>query len=418
MAALIFAAGWACAVAWLLLRAAVQFRAYEVVREPPDPGPPRLPPVSVIVAARNEAAAIGPCVEGLLRQDYPADRLEILVVDDGSTDGTAEIVRRIAGSLPPTGRPRLRILSAGPLPAGWTGKSHACSRGAAAASGAWLCFVDADTVAAPPLLRTAVVEAQERGTAFLSLEPFQDLRTFWERVVIPSGFLLIAFLNDLRAVNDPTASDAAGIGQCLLVRRDVYDAIGGHAAVRADIIEDTALARAAKRSGARIGLLGAGDLIRVRMYTGFWPLWEGFSKNAVEIAGGPGRAVSASVTGFLLAGVLVVQPLWAWGLRADVRTETAAVLALVLALSGSAALLATAVALARYFRVPSRYAFLLPLGFAANAAIVLNALRLRAAGRVRWKDRVYDAPLPARADGAPSGGSGKDGPGDGRGVDR
>lgn len=414
MAALIVAAGWACAVAWLLLRAAVQFRAYEVVREPSEATAGSLPPISVIVAARNEATAIASCVEGLLQQDYPADRLEVLVVDDGSSDGTAEIVRRIAGSLPPVGRPRLRILSAGALPAGWTGKSHACSRGAAEASGTWLCFVDADTVAAPPLLRTAVTEARARGMALLSLEPFQDLRTFWERVVIPSGFLLIAFLNDLRAVNDPAAPDAAGIGQFLLVRRDVYDAVGGHAAVRADIIEDTALARAAKRSGARIGILGAGDLIRVRMYTGFRALWEGFSKNAVEIAGGPRNAVSASVKGLLLAGLFLAQPLWAWGLRADARPETVA--AVALAFLGSAALFATAVALARYFRIPPWYAFLLPLGFATNAAIVLNALRLRALGQVRWKDRVYAASRPDRAEAAPADGSRADGPGDGRGV--
>ncbi len=269
---------WISAVGVLMMRALTQYRHYEMLPAQPWPPGRGAPPVSVIIPARNEAHNIGPCLRSLLAQDYPC--FEAIVVDDNSTDDTAKIVRSFQSD------PRVRLLSSKPLASGWTGKSHACWQGALAASGEWLCFVDADTLACPALLSTAVQAMGSRQLDLLSLEPFQDLGSFWERLIIPAGFFLLAFYHDLRRVNKPTSPEAAANGQFILVRRNAYDAICGHAAVRAEICEDSALARLMKRSGKRIALLGAETLIHTRMYTGLKTLWQGLSKNVVEMVGG------------------------------------------------------------------------------------------------------------------------------------
>ena len=284
---LVFALTWAGAVASLLARTIMQFRHYRAVHMH-DLAPDDAPEVTVIVPARNEARTIGVCVGSLLAQDYPRERMKIVVVDDNSTDGTADAVGAVQAG---RREKRVDLVHAPPLPSGWTGKSHACWLGVGAAQGEWLCFVDADTVSRPALSTGCNRHGAAQSLDMLSLEPFQVLGTFWERLLIPCGFFLAALVQDLRRINDPAFPDAAANGQFILVRRSVYESIGGHRAVRSEIAEDTALARLLKRSGHRLGLLGAEDFIQTRMYTGLRTLWEGVSKNLVVMAGGRGPAL-------------------------------------------------------------------------------------------------------------------------------
>ena len=377
------ALAWVCLVALLLTRAVRQFQGYEVLT-PAGSGEEREPLLTVIVPARNEAPNIGSCMEGLLLQSYPSDRMKAVVVDDDSTDGTAEIVGQIARN-----HPGLRVIPAGPLPKGWTGKPHACWQAARTAGGEWLCFLDADTVPAPELLRTAVAVAETKGIEMLSLEPFQVLGSFWERLILPSGLFMIAFFApEIGSINDPENDTAAANGQFILIRRRVYEAVGGHAAVGGEIAEDSALATLVKKAGFRTSLMGTKDLIKVRMYTCLAEIWEGLSKNAVDVVKSTRAAVLTALLGLLVGWLAPLLPLGAWYVFS--RGETAGSTAgLTLAALGSLALFCTHVAGTRYFRISWWYGLLFPLGYTMVAAIVFNSIRSRARRSIRWKGRIY-----------------------------
>jgi chlorobactene glucosyltransferase len=376
---LVVGLGWLALIGWLLSRSVRQFAAYRALGDPEvDPEP--LPSVRVVVPARNEAAKIGRCLSGLLAQRYPADRLQIVIVDDDSSDGTRDTVERLAGP-----DARVRVLAAGALPPGWIGKPHACWRGACDAAGEWLCFMDADTAAEPTLLRAAVRQAAADGLALLSLEPRQELQSFWERVIIPSGLLLISFAIDLRRVNRPGGAVAVD-GQFLLIRADVYRAVGGHAGVRGAIVEDKALGEAVQEAGHRIGLMSAGEGLRVRMYAGLGELWEGLAKNAVDVVGSRWRAALVALGALGLGWGALLLPI---GLALGQPTDLAGA---CLATAGSLALFGCQLAGTRYFRTPLWYGFLLPLGFTMVAAIALGSVWADARGVVAWKGRAYPVP--------------------------
>ncbi|HWD19750.1 MAG TPA: glycosyltransferase [Verrucomicrobiae bacterium] len=368
---------WAGVVATLLFRAVTQYRHYEILRRME---PRRLPSpalVTVIVPARNEARNIARCAQRLMAQDYP--KLEMLVVNDNSTDHTATIVSDLSCF-----DARLRLVESEALPSGWAGKPHACWQGAQAGAGEWLCFMDADTMAEPGLITTAVRAAEERQLDMLSLEPFQELGGFWERLIIPAGFLLLVFQQDLRRVNNPDCPDAVANGQFILIRRRVYDAVGGHAAAPAEICEDAALARRVKGEGYKLAVLGASDLVCSRMYNNLESLWEGLSKNVVEMLGGTRGALLAAAAAFSLAWVTALLPFWAW--------HQGDALAASLISTASLALIATHVFSARYFGIPFFYGLLFPFGYTMGGLIALNSIRLRWKKRIAWKGRIYAPP--------------------------
>jgi chlorobactene glucosyltransferase len=376
---------WLIVVAVLILRAASQ-RAL-LPRLAPNAAARRTdaPPVAVIVPARDEADNIGPCIRSLLAQDFPADRCAIVVVDDHSADATPQIVADLSRA-----HPRLRLLRSSPLPRGWTGKSHACWLGARAIAPdtEWLCFIDADMRAAPTLLASAVRSAEDEALDLLSLAPRQVLGSFAERLVIPCGLMLLAFLQDLAARQARQGDDATATGQFMLIRASAYDAIGGHAAIRAAICEDLELARRCKRSGRAVLLKDGRDMLWGRMYTGWRTLWPGFAKNAVDMLGGPRATVAAALASIVLAWAAPVVP----ALAALVYVQTpgpASLPSLAMALLASAAVFALHIAAARHFRIPPWYGLMFPLGYTAGALIAADSIRRRRQARVAWKGRVY-----------------------------
>ncbi|MDQ4080005.1 MAG: glycosyltransferase [Gemmatimonadota bacterium] len=264
---------------------------------------PEAPFLSVIVPARNEEANIGRCVRSILQSSYPA--LEVIVIDDHSTDATAPRARA-AGA----GDARLRVAAAPDLPSGWLGKQWACAHGASLARGEILCFTDADTVHAPDLHARSVRALLARQADLLSVAGTQELGTFWERLIQPQIFaILFARYGGTEAVsNARRAEDVIANGQYLMFRQAAYNALGGHASVRDKVAEDLGLAMRAKRQGMRVHLvLGPAQLV-TRMYASLGALVRGWMKNVY--AGGvealpEGRVVRAVFPLLLLSPIIV-----------------------------------------------------------------------------------------------------------------
>ncbi|HEY6541278.1 MAG TPA: glycosyltransferase family 2 protein, partial [Ktedonobacteraceae bacterium] len=267
-------------VLWLRTAPAKEDRT---TRQAPEPGsttqPESSPLVSVIVPARNEERNIRRCVTSLLEQGYP--NFEVIVVDDGSTDATPRILDEIAQSHPRGNRLfvlRLRDR----LPPGWAGKPHAIYSGTKEARGEWLLLTDADTWHAPNALNYAVHKAIDEQVDLLSLGSRQELPGFWERVVMPMAYLGIMMQYPPRQVNDPSSPVALANGQFILIRRAVYDALGGYARpeLRDTLLDDRDLARVIKRQGYRLRMFDGRDLVHVRMYRDLGETWRGWRKNA------------------------------------------------------------------------------------------------------------------------------------------
>jgi chlorobactene glucosyltransferase len=338
----------------------------------------------IIVPARNEAENIGKCLAGLSAQRALAAGSSITVVDDGSRDATAALVARAASA-----DPRIALVEAGPLPAGWMGKPHACWRGAAPANTEWLCFIAADARAAPDLVRTAIEASARGGIDMLSLSPFQELGSFWERLIIPAGLVLIACARDLRLIDDPASPEISANGQFILIRRSVYIALGGHQAVREEICEDKALAARVKRAGYRFRLLGAEHLARTRMYTDLASLWEGFAKNGVEIMGDGQTTIAVATAALVTAWAALLLPALAV-MDFVQQPSLAAAIGCALALLGSLAAIGVQIGAARHFRIPAVYGLLFPCAYSAVAALAWCSVAQRRDGRVTWKGRTYE----------------------------
>jgi chlorobactene glucosyltransferase len=375
---------WLALVIWLIARAVRQSNV--LARVPVSTSDPHgiAPKVAVIVPARDEAANIGPCIESLSAQEYPLDRLRLIVVDDDSTDETSAIVVALAKR-----DDRITLLRTPPLPPGWKGKVHACCTGVAAApaDAEWLCFLDADMQAAPSAIASAVQMASDRKLDLLTLAPRHELGSFAERLMLPCGLYLLGFYQDLERIQAPESDEVVATGQFMLLRRSAYDAIGGHAPVRNEICEDVELALLMKRRGYRVLLMDGNLLLSTRMYTGWSTLWPGFAKNLIQLLGGPLRTLIAVPVIVVLAWAAVYLPLQ--DLAAVMHGVRGAPLALGLATLGSAAVLGLHIGGAVHFRIPWWYGLLFPLGYTVGAVMALDSIRWRLTRRVHWKGRVY-----------------------------
>ena len=381
---LVISLAWLAIVAWLILRAVNQRGLLPRLALASPLACGQAPKITLIVPARNEAANIERCLNSLLAQDYPSGRLSVIVIDDHSADDTAAIVRRIA-----TSYPQLSLLPAPPLPPRWTGKSHACWIGARAAAldSEWLCFVDADVWGESALLTRAMRAAVAQKLDLLSLAPRQELQSFAERLILPCGLILLSFIQDLQHVQARSGSGVTATGQFMLIRRDVYEAAGGHAAVSSVICEDLELARRLKQAGRSVLLMSGEDVISTRMYTGWRTLWPGLAKNLVDTLGGRRATLTVAFVAVVLAWAALAIP--AFDALACAQGQPGAWPALIAALLGSAAAFALHIAATRHFRIPFYYGLLFPFGYTVGALMALDGVRRRLRGRVSWKGRIY-----------------------------
>jgi chlorobactene glucosyltransferase len=343
------------------------------------------PLVSVIVPARNEAKNIARCVRSVLASRYP--KLEVIVVDDHSTDGTADIVRATAGD-----DSRIRIIANPDLPPGWFGKQWACANGERAAKGDILVFTDADTEHSPDLIGRAVNAMRARRVDLLTLAGDQEMHTFWERVIQPQLFALLSmrYGGTEHVSNSKRPADVIANGQFIAVNRDAYHAVGGHALVRDRVAEDMSMAQEFVRSGRRMSILIATRQFSTRMYSSLSEIIRGWRKNIY--AGGRHAAIGGALGRALYPVLLLTVPII--GLAPPV--------ALILSLAGvlssawlvwSAIIVAVSVAfwgaIYAFMRAPVGYALLYPLGLAMLFYIAVGAV---VRGRtVEWKDRKYEA---------------------------
>jgi len=241
------------------------------------------PSITAIVPARNEEAVIAGCVAALAEQPEIG---AIIVVNDQSTDKTAEIVRGLMAKIP-----QLRLLETREVPDGWVGKNNAVFLGANAAKTPWLLFTDADAELLPGAAKRALQIAQENDAALVSFSPEQITQSWYEKALIPFVYTRLAKHFSYDAVNNPKSKAAAANGQFLLIRRDAYEAIGGHASVAADVLEDVALAHLTKAAGLRIWFGAGKGMVRARMYRSFGAMWEGWKKNLYLLVGASRFAV-------------------------------------------------------------------------------------------------------------------------------
>lgn len=262
--------------------------------------------VSILIPARDESSNIGAALDAARASVGVA--VEVVVMDDHSTDGTAEIVRAHAAA-----DPRVRLETAPPLPAGWGGKNHACQRLAEAARGTHLLFVDADVRLEPHAAAALAGHAAAGGWALVSGVPRQVTGTVGELLTVPMiGFLLLSYLPIARMRATTLPSMGAACGQLLLVEREAYLAVGGHAAIRDRIHDALALVRRVRAAGRRTDLVDGSGLASVRMYRGFGEAWAGFLKNAHEGMAKPAALPVWTVLlggGHVLPAVLVVAAL-------------------------------------------------------------------------------------------------------------
>ena len=335
------------------------------------------PNVSAIVPARNEERTIGLSVASLAEQP---EVHEIIVVNDQSTDATGEILRRLAAE-----QPKLRVVDAGPLPAGWVGKNHAAWLGAEKASCDWLLFTDADAVHLPGSTARALADAGSSGAALVSYSPGQEMHTWWERAMIPFVFCRLSQLYSFAAVNDPESPAAAANGQYLLIQRSAYEKIGGHAAVREEVLEDVALARLAKAAGIRLHFAPGDAICRVRMYATFGDMWEGWSKNLLPLIAWSGQGVTREI---ITVGPWI--PLLCLVLGA---------VNLVIGALGLLLLAGRHISYARLLRknrFPRSGVLYYLLGVVLYCAVLTSSDWGYARGKIAWKGREYPVAAPVR----------------------
>jgi len=341
-----------------------------LLRRPPVVPPAVDRPVTVVVPVRDEADQITGCLAALLDQ-RGVPGLRVVVVDDGSTDGTPE---RVPADL------RVRLLTARPPAPGWLGKPNACAQGAAAAGEAdLLVFLDADVRLMPDAIASAVAVLDDAGLDLVSPWPRQLTGSAAERLVQPLQQWLWATLLPLRlAERSPRPSLAAANGQFLLVRRTAYERAGGHAAVRGEVIEDIALLRAVKAAGGRGVVVDGSTLATCRMYDGWPAVRDGYTKSLWSALGGhPAASAGAAAT---LGVVWVLPPLAALaGSRAGLVGYAAGVLNRAVVAAGTGG------------RVwPDALAH--PVSVALLDVLAARSLRAHRRGELTWRGRTLPAP--------------------------
>ncbi len=378
-------------IAWLglafySLRAARHSRRLKPSALQKDDSPP---PLDVIIPARNEDKWIAQTLKSLQAQDYP--HLAIIIVDDQSTDQTASVVQESAAQAPPNSPP-IRLLSGTDRPDGWVGKTWALHQGIEASTSDWICMIDADVILHPQTLSTAWSEARRVGADMISLLGQPRCRTFWQASIGLALVHILYMLYPLREVNRVAGSVAVAHGAFMMIRRDIYRAIGGIKQVKAEIVEDIQFAQLVKSNGYRLQASPAPDLLQTHMYGSLMAIREGLRKNA--FAGMQYRLhkfIFGSITGLIMAWMpLVAIMIGLLGLVTGQGDQASSWSLIGIGLVGSLAQAISTSPVIVFLSIPPWYAFALPIGLSIYIAITTESVLLYFQGRVLWKGRSYD----------------------------
>ncbi len=346
------AAAWAAALATVLH----DRRTTPSLR--PLPGAPPAP-VSVIVPARDEEHAIEATLRALAGQ-----AAQVIAVDDESRDGTRAAMGRVAG---------IEVIDGAPPPPGWLGKSWACHQALQRATQPWLLFVDADVRLAPGAVAALVAFARTRGASGATAFPFLETGSVAERAVLPvAGALMETAIIPGWAARASWTDVAIGVGGCLLMERALYDRLGGHAAIRGQVVDDLSLARAAKRAGRLLPWARGEELLRLRYYRGAADMWRGWRKNASHAWG---ESLPLAFVGGAVMQTVLLAP---W--HGMARRRPVGVL-------GVALQVATLREVCRSTDIPPHYALAAPVGAVFLGAVGIQAIVDRVRGRAVWRGR-------------------------------
>ncbi|MCX7354142.1 MAG: glycosyltransferase [Alphaproteobacteria bacterium] len=343
-------------------------------------GPTEWPSIAVVIPARNEADVIGRAVASHMAQDYPG-AFHVFVVDDRSTDATATVAREAGDDT------RLTIVTAPPLPDGWAGKVAAMAAGTAEAmrrmpNARYILFTDADIEHPADHLRRLVAKAEANRLDMTSLMVKLEARTFWERLLIPAFVFFFQKLYPFPLVNDPSHRMAGAAGGCMLVRRTALERIGGMAAIKGEIIDDCALARAIKPGGP-IWLGLSADARSLRPYGGLGGIWRMVARSAFNQLRYSTALLAGCVLGMLL---LYIVPPWA---ALDGLFDNHALLAL-LGVTAWATMAVCYKPTLDLYRRPAWEALLLPVAAIFYVLMTVDSARAHWAGRGgAWKGRTY-----------------------------
>lgn len=337
------------------------------------PAPQATPRVSVLVPARNEESNIRACLEALIRQDYPD--LEILVLDDNSSDHTAEIVQEYVAK-----DRRVKLLAGAPLPSRWLGKNWACHQLSENATGEIFIFTDADTRITPPSVRHTIGWMQHLHLGMLSAFSQQITKTLPEKLVVPViDMLVYSYLPLWLTYYSKDPALAAANGQWIAFTREAYQRLGGHRAVRDQVVEDVELSRLAKRQGEKILVLSGKGEVRSRMYDSAQQVWEGYSKNLFGLMGFKAAPFFSALAIFFLIHIAPYILVW-------LKSFTS------LALTAIALNVLIRLILAIKHAQPLGVGVLLhPLGIASTILIGLNSYRWHKTKKIKWKGRLVEA---------------------------
>ncbi len=335
--------------------------------------------VSVVIPVRNEETRIEKCVDSVITQSHT--NLEIIVVDDESTDGTGDLISKYQAL-----DARVRLVRGRSLPSEWVGKNWACDQGYRVSKGGWLLFIDSDSILGVDTLRSALSYSTAHDLKAISIFPEVELRGFWAKAVWPTTSAMIRALYPLRGVNNPKGRSALVFGAFILIERGAYELIGGHRAVRRDFVEDKKIGNNLKAGGIPYRVLMGGGMLRAGLATGLGGIWNSIKR----IVSNPVRRNKVTGAGFSLAlfamfvyPILVLLLLSSTGYMQGVR----GVVALLSVLAPAAIVSYDMWNTPR----PSYYFCLLaPIG---AVMVMLAVLRgLFGSGRLEWRGRTYKVP--------------------------
>jgi len=341
------------------------------------------PLVSVIIPARNEMENISTCLTSIIRQNY--NELEIIVIDDGSKDGTYRAVEDMQKN-----NAKLKLIKNGNLPEGWIGKNYAIHLGMKEAGGEWLLFLDADTELYPDAISKVLSFSLSNNINMVSFSPEQVLRGFWESAVQPVIYEFLSYRYNYNWINSPNADAAAANGQFILIQRSVYEDAGGHETIRDKILEDVSLAENVKKKGFKIYFSYGREIVRCRMYKSLREIVQGWTKNLFTLLGYDFKTLFKIVLRLIFFSLLPFILFLYSLLLTFIEPGFTSGLFLIATLCLVSLMVVTKLRRFDELKYPNASAFFYPIGIGVSTILfLLSAYRGKISREIEWKGRKY-----------------------------